>query len=248
MIGKLKVLAIIQARGGSKGIPKKNITDIAGFPLISYTIYAALNSKYIDKLLVSTDSQEIASVSEKYGAEIPFLRDGALAGDIITSVDSLSWFVKKYQNETNDYYDIIIELPAVSPFRTNEHIDLAIEKLVITKSDSVISVVDTGEKHPTRLKKIDNDLIADFTKEFPEPEKMSRRQDLKPCYIRNGAIYVMTNKTLLNDHSRSGKISRPFLMEDIYSTNIDTKYDLLIAKLLINEGFCENFPGKIKLN
>lgn len=248
MIRKLKVLAIIQARGGSKGIPKKNITDIAGFPLISYTIYAALNSKYIDKLLVSTDSQEIASVSKKYGAEIPFLRDGALAGDIITSVDSLSWFVKKYQNETNDYYDIIIELPAVSPFRTNEHIDLAIEKLVITKSDSVISVVDTGEKHPTRLKKIDNDLIADFTKEFPEPEKMSRRQDLKPCYIRNGAIYVMTNKTLLNDHSRSGKISRPFLMEDIYSTNIDTKYDLLIAKLLIHQGFCENFPGKIKLN
>ena len=247
MINKLKVLAVIQARGGSKGIPKKNITPLGGFPLISYTIYAASKSKYIDKLLVSTDSSEIAKVSKKYGASIPFLREPSLAGDIVTSVDSLSWFVKKYQNDFSESYDIIIELPAVSPFRTYEHIDEAIEKLIDTNADSVISVLNTGEKHPTRLKKINNDLISDFTKEFPEPEKMSRRQDLAPCYIRNGAIYVMTSDTLINNHSRSGKISRPYEMEDIYSTNIDTKYDLLIAKLLVEKGLCKNHPGKLNL-
>ncbi len=247
MIQNLKVLAVIQARGGSKGIPKKNITDLCGFPLISYTIYAASKSKYIDNLLVSTDSNEIANVSKRFGATVPFLRDKKLSGDIVTSVDSLKWFVNKFQIENDEKYDIIIELPAVSPFRTQKHIDNALEKLVRTKADSVISVVNTGEKHPTRLKKIDNDLIADFTKEFPEPEKMSRRQDLKPCYIRNGAIYAMTHETLIDMHSRSGKISRPFEMDDVFSTNIDTKFDLLIAQLLVGEGKCDNYPGKLNL-
>jgi len=249
MLKRKKVIAVIQARSGSKGIPNKNIYPLMGFPLISYSIYAAKNSKYIDELLVSTDSNEYAKISIEFGAKVPFLRNSELANDTITSVDSLKWFIEEYikaEKLTLKDDDIIIELPAIAPFRTAVDIDLALEKLSDTNSDSVISVVNTGEKHPTRLKSIHNDLISDFTKEFPEPAKMSRRQDLTPCYIRNGAIYSMTVKTLLKDVSRSGKISRPFEMPEERSINIDNKFDLLLAKLLIENGHCLNCPGKLK--
>lgn len=248
MINKSKVIAIIQARSGSKGIPNKNIYMINGHPLISYTLYAASISKYIDEVLVSTDSEVYKKIALEYGAKVPFLRNSEMSEDTVTSVDSLKWFIEKYIQIGNfvTNQDIIIELPSVAPFRTGEDIDLAIEKLVNTNSDSVISVVNTGEKHPTRLKSIQNDLISDFTKEFPEPIKMSRRQDLTPCYIRNGAIYVMTTNTLLNETSRSGKISRPYEMPEERSVNIDNKFDLLTAKLLIENGYCNNFPALLK--
>jgi D-3-phosphoglycerate dehydrogenase / 2-oxoglutarate reductase len=244
MINSKSVLAVIQARGGSTGIPKKNITELGKHPLISYTIYAALKSKYIDKLVVSTDCEETANVALNYGAEVPFLRIPELAGDLVSSADSLKWFVEKLEFETKNNFEIIIELPPVSPFRTSFHIDQSLEKLDKTKSDSVISVVNTGEKHPTRLKSIEGDLISDFTKEFPEP-KISRRQDLDPCFIRNGAIYAMKYSTLINSLSRRGEISRPFEMESKYSINIDSEFDLLVAKALINEGICENHPNII---
>lgn len=244
MINSNSILAVIQARGGSTGIPKKNIVQIDNHPLISYSIYAAIKSKFIDKIVVSTDCQEIADISVKYGAEVPFLRTSRLAGNLVSSEESLKWFVKKLERKTKKIYDIIIELPPVAPFRTSYHIDLSLEKLYQTKSDSVISVVNTGEKHPTRLKNIEGDLIRDFTKEFPEPT-ISRRQDLDPCYIRNGAIYAMKYDTLINFGSRRGKISRPFIMDEKYSINIDSDFDLLVAKALINEGICENNPNEL---
>ena len=127
---KKRVLAVIQARGGSKGIPKKNIYKINNNPLISYSIYAALNSKYIDQLIVSTDSNEIKKVAEDYGAEVPFLRPKKLAKDKVASVDSLYHAVKKYEKLSSRNYDFIIELPCVSPFRNSNDIDCALEKLL----------------------------------------------------------------------------------------------------------------------
>lgn len=245
MIKTKSVLAVIQARCGSTGIPKKNIVQLGDHPLIAYSIAAGLKSKYIDRLVVSTDCEEIAAVAIKYGAEVPFLRATEFAGDFVSSADSLLWFVKKVEDESK--YDIIIELPPVSPFRTSSHVDQSLEKLVDTDADSVISVVNTGEKHPTRLKRINGDLISDFTKEFPEP-KISRRQDLEPCFIRNGAIYAMKHTTLFNTKSRRGVISRPLVMDNKYSINIDSEFDLLVAKALMKEGICENFPDQLNFN
>ena len=121
-INKKKVLAVILARGGSKGIKLKNITNLSGHPLISYTLEAAKNSKYIDDILVSTDNKKIANIAKEYGAKVPFLREKELSGDRVSSVDALYDAVKRYQDLNDFYFDYIIELPCVCPFRGPKHI------------------------------------------------------------------------------------------------------------------------------
>ncbi|KKK80512.1 hypothetical protein LCGC14_2822760, partial [marine sediment metagenome] len=242
------VLAVILARGGSKGIKGKNIYPIRHHPLIAYTISAALHSKYVTDLVVSTDSEKIASVAKEYGANVPFMRPDDLAGDKVPSVDALSHACVETEKAYGKRYDYIIELPCVAPLRDHNHIDEALEKLFETQCDSVISVTSTGEKHPIRLKKIVDDQICDFCSEYPEPAIGSRRQDLKPeSFVRNGAIYSMTRKTLVDDHSRHGKDSRPYIMPTEKSINIDEPFDLKIADFLISSGLCNNKPKREKL-
>ena len=127
MRNKKKILCVILARGGSKGIPKKNIFLINGHPLISYSIFAGLNSKYIDKVVVSTDSIKIKNFSQKYGADVPFLRPKKLSLDKTLSVESLKHAVKKCEEIYKTIYDYVIEIPAVSPFRSSKDIDTALE-------------------------------------------------------------------------------------------------------------------------
>ena len=233
----MKILAVIQARGGSKGIPKKNIYPINGYPLISYSIAAAKNSKLISDVIVSTDASDIAQTAKEYGAQVPFIRPAELSGDKILSVDSLHHAVIETERILGKKYELIIELPCVSPLRDHQDIDAALKKLIDSSADSVISMVDTGEKHPVRLKKIENDFIEDFTKEFPEPNQNSRRQDLfPPSYIRNGAIYAMKREVLIEKKSRHGEKSLAYVMSDNKSVNIDTLEDLKKAEFKIKNG------------
>ena len=243
----MKILAVIQARGGSKGIPKKNIYPINGYPLISYSIAAAKNSKLISDVIVSTDASDIAQTAKEYGAQVPFIRPAELSGDKILSVDSLHHAVIETERILGKKYELIIELPCVSPLRDHQDIDAALKKLIDSSADSVISMVDTGEKHPVRLKKIENDFIEDFTKEFPEPNQNSRRQDLfPPSYIRNGAIYAMKREVLIEKKSRHGEKSLAYVMSDNKSVNIDTLEDLKIAEFKIKNGECNNNPWQVK--
>jgi len=228
-----KILGVILARGGSKGIPKKNIKEICGKPLIAYTIEAALCSGLFDELIVSTDSQEIADVSRKFGAKIPFIRPSELSQDQVWSRDALKHAVLECENIYNKKYDYVVELPCVAPLRNENHIKEAVEKLITTNADSVISVCQMQDKHPVRMKRITNeDMIEDFCKEFPEGEG-SRRQDLELCYIRNGAIYAMTRNCIVEQFSRNGKISRPYIMNELCSVNIDSMIDFYLAESLI---------------
>jgi len=236
MQDQFKVLGVILARGGSKGIPKKNIVNINGKPLISYTIEAALSTNIFSNFIVSTDDNKIAEISSKYGAEVPFMRPSNLSRDEVWSRDALKHAVINCESFYNTKYDYIIELPCIAPLRKSNHIVEAFKKLVSTGADSVISVCQMGDKHPVRMKKIINDCIVDFSKEFTEGES-SRRQDLAPCYIRNGAIYAMTRDCIINQFSRNGKISRPYLMDDFSSVNIDTFIDLKLAEILIKENY-----------
>jgi CMP-N-acetylneuraminic acid synthetase len=139
MIINKNLLAIIPARGGSKRLPRKNILDLVEKPLISWTIEAALGSKYIDRTIVSTDSQEIADISKKYGADVPFMRSIDLANDESTSIDVVLNLLKKLE-EVGELYDYIILLQPTSPLRTTQHIDESVELLQLTNSDAVISV------------------------------------------------------------------------------------------------------------
>jgi D-3-phosphoglycerate dehydrogenase / 2-oxoglutarate reductase len=230
----MSVLGVTLARGGSKGIPKKNIKPINGKPLIAYTIEAALSSNIFDEYVVSTDSIEIAEIAKKYGALIPFMRPEALARDQVWSRDALKHAVLESERIFNKKYDYVIELPCTGPLRRASHIQEAFKKLVETKADSVTAVTPIADKHPVRMKRIVDDTLKDFTTEFPEGEG-SRRQDLEPCYVRNGSIYAMTRDCIVERFSRHGDICRPYIMDEKSSINIDSILDFKLAEILINE-------------
>ena len=231
---KLKVLGVILARGGSKGVPKKNIKEINGKPLIAHTIHAALRSEVFDQLVVSTDSEEIANVAADHGAEVPFMRPDELAQDHIWSRDALKHAVLESEKVYNNVYDYVIELPCIAPLRNETHIREAYEKLRDNACDSVTSFVQMQDKHPVRMKRIIDDRIYDFCREYPEGEG-SRRQDLEPCYIRNGAIYAMTRDCIVEEFSRHGKVCLPYVMKESESVNIDTMLDFKLAEILLKE-------------
>ena len=231
MIKKKNILAITLARGGSKAVLNKNIKNILGKPLIAYTIKEVLKSKYIDDYIVSTDSKKIASVARKYGAKVPFLRPKNISKDKSAPQEALLHALNKYENMTNRKFDYIIEVMCTNPLKNSKDIDSCIEKIYKTKSDTVISVQRLYDHHPIRIKKIKNDRIFNFV--LPENER-TRRQDLKPfAYIRNGSIYAISRNTLKKYKSKIGKISRPYIMPDERSINIDEKMDFLIAELML---------------
>ena len=230
---KNKILCILQVRGGSKGVPKKNIREVNGKPLMTWTIESAKKSNVFDSIWVSSDSDEILEVGRKEDVNT-MKRPDELSGDEVLSVDSLHWAVGEIEKLKGTTYDYVVELPVVCPLRNEDHIREAVEKLITTGADSVISVTQMTDKHPVRMKRItDDDLIEDFCSEYPEGDA-GRRQDLEPCYIRNGGIYSMKRDTLMNEKTRHGKISRPYVMEDKYSINIDNEMDLRLAEVMLN--------------
>ena len=231
---KNKILCVLQVRGGSKGVPKKNIRKVNGKPLMTWTIESAKKSNVFDSIWVSSDSDEILEVGRQ--AEVNTIkRPEELSGDEVLSVDSLHWAVNEIEGLYGIEYDYVVELPVVCPLRNEDHIREAVNKLITTDADSVISVTQMTDKHPVRMKRItDDDLIEDFCSEYPEGDA-GRRQDLEPCYIRNGGIYSMKRDTLMKEKTRHGKVSRPYVMEDKYSINIDSEIDLRIAEVMLND-------------
>jgi CMP-N,N'-diacetyllegionaminic acid synthase len=235
MISNKNVLAITLARGGSKSIYKKNIALLKNKPLISYTINAALDSKYIDEYIISTDDKEIADVAENLGATIPFLRPENLSSDTASSADALIHAVNAYEEITKKKYDYIIELMFTNPFKSGEMIDDIISTLDRNeKADAVITVERLLDHHPARIKKIVNGYIRDFC---VEEELESRRQDLKPeAYIRNGNIYALRRDLLMIQKARYGtNFCIPYYKEDIPSANIDEPSDFYKAESLLND-------------
>ena len=150
-----KFLAIIPARGGSKGLPGKNIKEICNKPLIAWSIEAGLKSKYLDEVSVSTDYESIANISKEYGANVPFLRPENLASDTATSFDAVKYSIDYYKNELGKEFDYIVLLEPTSPLREDSDIDNMIEKLIENKEkfDSIISMGEVHE-HPSIMKKL----------------------------------------------------------------------------------------------
>ncbi len=229
----MNILGITLARGGSKGIPRKNIRLLNGLPLIGYTIKEALKSEYLDDYIVSTDDEEIKQVSQLLGASCPFLRPQNLAEDDTSSVDALKHAVNFMEEKNNITYDFVVELMCTNPLKIVDDINQVIKKIIETDADSVIAVHVLEDHHPIRIKKIVDDRIVDFC--LPEKPE-SRRQDLKPnAYIRSGSIYALKRDHLMIDGRRYGSFeSRPYILPPERAINVDTEVDFITAEHMIS--------------
>ena len=232
-INNKKILGITLARGGSKGISKKNLSKIGEKKLIDYTIDEAKKSKYIDRYIISTDSEEIASHCKEKNVDIPFLRPAYLSTDKASSTDALKHATEFCEKQDSLNYEIIIELMCTNPFKDVKDIDNCIELLEKYNAESVIGVSLVEEYHPARLKKLINGKIHDFC----VPELSGRRQDLRPkAYIRNGSIYALNRDYLMYKNLRfGGDNSYGYKMPPEKSINIDTPYDLELAKIILRK-------------
>ena len=222
----MRVLGIIPARGGSKGVPGKNIKELAGKPLLAYTIDAALQSG-LTRTILSTDSESIAEVGKSLGVEVPFLRPAELANDLAKAIPVLQHALSVVEAQEGVTYDAVMMLQPTTPFRSATDIDESLSILSESGADSVISVVDVEATHPARMKYLEGDRLIDPP--FCEAYENQPRQELKPMYIRNGAIYL-TKRTVLMNGSLKGNDCRAQVQKKEVSVNIDTEHDFAYAE------------------
>ncbi len=229
----MNVLALIPARGGSKGVPRKNIKLLQGKPLIQYSIDACKGSKYISEIMVSTDDQEIAEVSKSLGASVPELRPAHLASDTSPTIDTVVYTLEYYQSKGN-HFDAVILIQPTSPLRTSDDIDKAIEIFQSEGNDALISVIPVPHEYNPHWVFVRNDkgqpMIATGEKEI-----ITRRQNLPPAYIRNGAIYITKSEVIINQKSLYGQSLSMYEMGDDLHVNIDTLEDWMNAEKIMEE-------------
>jgi N-acylneuraminate cytidylyltransferase/CMP-N,N'-diacetyllegionaminic acid synthase len=221
------MLAIIPARGGSKGLPGKNIKDLKGKPLIAYTIEAALASKYITRVIISTDDNEIAKIAVGYGAESPFIRPVELATDTARSIDVYKYTLGRMEQEHGDIINDFIVLQPTSPLRTTDDIDKAIELFRKKNADSVVSYC--AEHHPIIWHKY-IDKEGRFENIFETG--INNRQDERISYYPNGAIYIF-RRNMINNEQYYTDNSYAYLMDRKRSVDIDTIDDFEYVNFLI---------------
>jgi CMP-N,N'-diacetyllegionaminic acid synthase len=233
MYAGYSVLALIPARGGSKGLPNKNVLDCAGKPLIEWTILAALGASTIDDVLVSTDADDIATASRHAGASVPFLRPAELAGDESSMIDVISHAWEAHVDANGRRFDYIVLLQPTSPLRTSAHIDEAVEfyfKNRRSDDDTLASVYPVGQKLGWLMQASgDGDYIRfcmDVRSGNPQ------RQILNQYYLPNGAIFVVRGGGFAEGLYRENTL--PFVMESSDSIDIDTYDDFKEAEKYLN--------------
>jgi len=233
MLNGKTFLAIIPARGGSKRLPRKNILDLGGKPLIAWSIEAGLKSKYLDKVIVTSDDDEILAIAKEFGSET-IKRPDELASDTATSFDAI-----KHTIENVDRYDYIVLLQPTSPLRTAKYIDEAIELLESKKADAVISVCEMDHSPLWSNTLPDDGNMAFFIK---DEVKNRRSQDLEPYYRLNGAIYITKTDSLLEEKSFFlEKNIFAYKMDRESSVDIDEEMDFFMASILL-----QKYDDKIK--
>lgn len=228
----MKILGLIPARGGSKGVPRKNIKSLCGQPLIQYTIDAAKTSGVLSEIMVSTEDQEIAEVAKSLGASVPFLRPKTLAGDKAPTIDAVVHVLEAYQ-ELGKHFDAVCLLQATNPLRQASVIKNSIDKFIKTDADSLISVRKVPhEFNPHWTFEADNngELLSIAT---GETEIITRRQELPTAYYRDGAIYLTKSSIILEQKSLYGQQISFIDLEGEPHVNIDTMDDWIKAEKLI---------------
>ena len=222
----MKTVAIIPARGGSKGIPGKNILELAGLPLIAYSIIAAKHSKYIERVIVTTDDQEISQISKEYGAEV-IQRPTKLADDIIMPDASVVHAIEYLIKQDNYRPDCIVFLQPTSPIRLYNDIDNAIDIFLEDQADTVFSAVNI---HPLFWKK----RQSSFVPVNYDPQKRERRQDYDSLLVENGSIYISNVSTYLEKKVRFGKKVKAYIMESYTLFEIDEPSDFKLLESIMH--------------
>ena len=233
---------MVPARGGSKSIPGKNIRLLRGKPLLAYTIQEAVKSRYLQRLVLTTDSEEIAAVGRRYGAETPFLRPPELAGDTVTDLPvfrhCLDWLAANQGLRP----DIVVHLRPTAPLRTVEHIDRGIGLLLAhPEADAVRSVCPAGQ-HPLKMWRVQGDSLRPYVREEAcgIREAYNRpRQELPAVYVQNGSVDVVRARVIMEDGSMTGRVIVPMVMDEAVSVNIDSPIDWRLAEIMMRDGSSE---------
>lgn len=225
MINGKNIIAIIPARGGSKGLPGKNIKELCGKPLIAWSIESGLGSKYIDEVMVTTDSEEIAGVARDFGASVPFIRPPVLASDTATSFDAIKHAINFYEKELHKIFDYIVLLEPTSPLREKGDIDGMLEKIISMQErfDAIVSLGEVHE-HPSIMKKLMGDEIEPYCKELV---MVTRRQENAIAYFPYGVAYIVKTKTLLEEKSFYPNRTTYQMIKRYQCYEIDDIYDFL---------------------
>ncbi len=229
MISQKRVIAWIPARGGSKGIKNKNIKLLNNKPLIAYTIEAAAASKYIDRIMVSTDNENIANIAKDYGAWVPGLRPAYLADDMARTIDAVVYSIQMLHNKREDF-QIFCLLQPTSPLRDSHDIDAAIERYIACGMQGVVSVSPT-KVHPRLMRSIDENGNMQT---LLSVSSTCRRQDMEQYFLVNGCIYIndidqITQETSFNDNPI------PFFMDESHSVDIDDMTDWAMAEYWLEQ-------------
>jgi len=228
---KPNILGVIPVRGGSKSVPRKNLAPLNGKPMMYFTIQAAQDSNWMSHFVVSSEDEEIIRMARDLGAPAPFVRPAELATDDAPSLPVVQHAVRFMESSLGIVFDYVVLLQATSPLRNGSDIDAALEKLISTGADSVISVVRVAHHHPARMRFIKDDLLVELP--MGEAKEMQRRQDLPPVYIRNGAIFAARREVVMDQNSMLGRVSRPYVMPESRSANVDTKFDFLVVEVMM---------------
>lgn len=229
----MNILGLIPARGGSKSIPRKNIVEVSGKPLLAYTAQAAAASRKLTRTLLSTDEEEIARVGRAWGLEVSFLRPAELAQDETGMLPVILHALEFLERAEQWAADIVVLLQPTSPLRTAAHIDAAIEQLEKTGADTVVSVTEVPHQfHPLSVMRLEDGWLKPYT----AGPVILRRQDKPKVFARNGpAILVMRRSVLMEKKSLYGEAVAPFFMAPEESVDVDTSYDLELAEYFLTK-------------
>jgi len=228
---QLKILGVITARGGSKGIAGKNIKLLGGKPLVAYTIAVAKKSNLITRLIVSTDDEQIAAVARQYGADVPFMRPKELAQDSTPHLPVMQHAIEFMEKKLGIQFDYAVIFQPTSPFRTVDDINGTLQKLIDTGADSAVSVYEIEPSaHPMKVKKLEGDRVLPYCLEEPEG---ARRQDLPIAYKRSGAVYAMRRDLIMKENRLYGDYIVGHIVPRERSIDIDTPLDWLKAEYML---------------
>tara|TARA_B100001564_G_C20600769_1_gene652599 strand:- start:363 stop:1076 length:714 start_codon:yes stop_codon:yes gene_type:complete len=224
-------IAIIPARSGSKGLPDKNIKELNSKPLIAWTIESALSCKYIDEVMVTTDSQEYASISKNYGANVPFIRPKELASDTASRREFIQHTLKYYMKNGKEF-DYIILLEPTSPLRTYNDLNVAIEKLVNNKSgaEAIVGVCELESTHPSFLIKLQDSFLKFL--DSKQQSEVLRRQDLEKFYFYEGSLYISEVNSYLEKEFYHDK-TLGYVVPKWKSLEIDELEDLVMVEAIM---------------